>query len=74
MKAVEATSVASVRGKLVAESVYVKAEKPARKTPVNEGPSKKELLASLEDEGLITKGLEGATREGLKNILAFQAA
>ena len=58
-------SVRSVRSKLVRENVYVAQEKP--KTKRDNGPSKKELLARLEevDPNAPINGLMGATKEAI---------
>ena len=58
-------SVRSVRSKLVREGVYVAAEKPKAKR--DNGPSKKELLARLEevDPNAPIDGLIGATKEAI---------
>ena len=58
-------SVRSVRSKLVREGVYVAAEKPKAKR--DNGPSKKELLARLEevDPNAPLGGLMGATKEAI---------
>ena len=59
-------SVRSVRSKLVREGVYVAKEKVATRTIV--GPTKKELLRSLEGH-LDTRGFEGATKEALTRLM-----
>ena len=58
-------SVRSVRSKLVRENVYVAQEKPKAKR--DNGPSKKELLARLEevDPNAPLNGLMGATKESI---------
>ena len=58
-------SVRSVRSKLVREGVYVAQEKPKAKR--DNGPSKKELLARLEevDPNAPLGGLMGATKEAI---------
>ena len=58
-------SVRSVRSKLVREGVYVATEKPKAKR--DNGPSKKELLARLEevDPNAPLGGLMGATKEAI---------
>lgn len=48
----------SVIGKLVSEKVYVKQEKPARQTPVDEGPTKKEIIAALATAGMDVEALK----------------
>ena len=57
-------SVRSVRSKLVREGVYVAAEPKAKR---DNGPSKKELLARLEevDPNAPINGLMGATKEAI---------
>ncbi len=60
----------SIRGKLVHEKVYVPVEKPI-KTFVDNGPSKKELLADLEKFGFsedAIKGLGNATKTALQEV------
>ena len=61
-------SVRSVRSKLVREGVYVAKEKVA--TRAIEGPTKKELLRSLEGH-LDTRGFEGATKEALTRLIGI---
>ena len=61
-------SVRSVRSKLVREGVYVAKEKVATRTIV--GPTKKELLRSLEGH-LDTRGFEGATKEALTRLIGI---
>ena len=61
-------SVRSVRSKLVREGVYVAKEKIATRTIV--GPTKKELLRSLEGH-LDTRGFEGATKEALTRLIGI---
>ena len=63
-------SVRSVRSKLVREGVYVAKEKVATRTIV--GPTKKELLRSLEGR-LDPRGFEGATKEALTRLLGVIA-
>ncbi len=60
-------SVRSVRSKLVREGVYVAKEKTTSKKVL--GPTKKELLRVL-DAHIDTKGLEGATKEAIENLIA----
>lgn len=69
MDKVGAVSPRAVIGKLVAENVYIKPEKPARKTPVDEGPTKAQVLAELKTNGFDTSGFEGATKPALKRLL-----
>ena len=65
----------SVRSKLVREKVYVPSDKPI-KQPKREGPSKKDLVVELvtltgrQDEKDPFKGIEGATKGALKEVLA----
>ena len=61
-------SVRSVRSKLVREGVYVAKVKVATRTI--EGPTKKELLRSLEGH-LDTRGFEGATKEALTRLIGI---
>ena len=61
-------SVRSVRSKLVREGVYVAKETVATRTIV--GPTKKELLRSLEGH-LDTRGFEGATKEALTRLIGI---
>ena len=61
-------SVRSVRSKLVREGVYAAKEKEATRTIV--GPTKKELLRSLEGH-LDTRGFEGATKEALTRLIGI---
>ena len=61
-------SVRSVRSKLVREGVYVAKEKVATRAIV--GPTKKELLRSLEGH-LDTRGFEGATKEALTRLIGI---
>tara|TARA_B100000287_G_C19977102_1_gene520899 strand:- start:48 stop:353 length:306 start_codon:yes stop_codon:yes gene_type:complete len=60
-------SVRSVRSKLVREGVYVAQPKTTSKKVL--GPTKKELLRVL-DAHINTKGLEGATKEAIENLIA----
>ena len=60
-------NVRSVRSKLVREGVYVaNPKKTARKI---DGPSKKEILRSIEASGFDVQGFEGATKEALTRLL-----
>jgi hypothetical protein len=66
----------SVRGKLVSLKVYVPQVKPV-KTFKDEGPSKKNLLASLAERGFSAdalKGLENATKPALAEVIERTAA
>ena len=61
----------SVLGKLVHMGVYVPSEKPV-KTFADQGPSKKELLAVLEQIGFsedALKGLGNATKPALQEVV-----
>jgi hypothetical protein len=64
-------SVKSVRAKLVREQVYV-AQGPKRSTAKREGPSKKDMLNTLEAlaPSLSVNGLNGATKEVLAELIA----
>jgi hypothetical protein len=62
-------SVRSIRSKLVREGVYVAKPKPEAKKV--DGPSKKEILRSLEDTTFDTKGFEGATKNALTRLLGM---
>mgnify|MGYP003389098883 FL=1 len=62
-------SVRSVRSKLVREGVYVAAAKPTAAKRDN-GPTKKELLIQLESSGWNVQGLEGATKDAIKALIA----
>ena len=63
-------TVRSVRAKLVREGVYVAPEKPV--AAKKEGPSKKELLATLAEvkPGVPVDGLMGATKEAIAFLIA----
>jgi hypothetical protein len=61
--------VRSVRSKLVREGVYVAAPKTADNK--SNGPSKKELLRSIEAEGFDVSGFEGATKIALARLLGY---
>ena len=62
-------SVRSVRSKLVREGVYIAAAKPTAAKRDN-GPTKKELLIQLESSGWNVQGLEGATKDAIKALIA----
>ena len=63
----------SVQGKLTSEKVYVAPEKkPAAKK--DEGPTKKEILDSIEGLGFDPSGLESATKPALERVHAFVAS
>jgi translation initiation factor 2 alpha subunit (eIF-2alpha) len=61
----------SIRSKLVREGVYVATPKGAAVKA--EGPSKKELLRTLEAKGFETEGFEGATKTALTRLLGLVA-
>lgn len=64
-------SVRSVRSKLVTLGVYVKQEQPV-KVAKREGPTKKELLNTLEDlVPFEVDGLMGATKAAIEELIAF---
>lgn len=66
--------VRSVRSKLVREGVYVASEKPAKAAKV-EGPSKKELLNTLESlVAFDVNGLTGATKEAIAHVIELARA
>ena len=60
-------TVRSVRSKLVREGVYT--AKPKQPAAKREGPTKKELLRTLETSGFDSHGFEGATKEALARLL-----
>lgn len=64
----EAKSNRVVIGKLVSEGVYTAPEKPARKTPVDEGPTKADILEELVAKGVNVEGAKGANKDFLKHI------
>jgi hypothetical protein len=62
-------AVRSVRSKLVREGVYVAAEKPA-KAKREEGPTKKELIRTLEAIAPFpVDGLMNATKEAIQAVI-----
>lgn len=64
-------SVRSVRSKLVTLGVYVKQDQPV-KVAKREGPTKKELLNTLEDlVPFEVDGLMGATKAAIEELIAF---
>lgn len=66
--------VRSVRSKLVREGVYVASEKPTKAAKV-EGPSKKELLNTLESlVAFDVNGLTGATKEAIAHVIELARA
>ena len=64
------SQIASVRAILIRAGVYVKAEKPAP-APKDEGPTKAQLMASLQGHDFDTDGLMGATKDALTRILGL---
>ena len=58
--------VRSVRAKLVRDGLYVASPKSA--AAKKDGPSKKDLLNSIEEIGFDPTGLEGATKEALVRV------
>ena len=60
----------SVIGKLVNMGVY-EVQTKERKTPIDTGPSKKELLADMRTAGYDADGLEGATKPAIERVLAL---
>ena len=60
-------NVRSVRSKLVREGVYVAT--PKKTTRKIDGPSKKEILRSIESHDFDVKGFEGATKDALTRLL-----
>lgn len=64
-------SVRSVRSKLVREGVYV-AQPKAAKAPKAEGPTKKEMLNTLEELApFAVDGFMGATKAAIGDLIAF---
>ncbi len=59
----------SVIGKLVNLGVY-EVQVRERKVPVDLGPSKKELMATIRATGYDADGLEGATKPAIERVLA----
>lgn len=61
----------SVRSKLVREGVYVAPEKPVKAAAKDEGPSKKELLRTLESlaPSFPIDGFVNATKEALTALI-----
>ena len=64
-------SVRSVRSKLVREGVYVAS--PKKTASKQEGPSKKEILRSIESNGFDVSGFEGATKAALTRLMGVVA-
>ena len=60
-------NVRSVRSKLVREGVYVAT--PKKTTRKVDGPSKKEILRSIESHDFDVQGFEGATKDALTRLL-----
>ena len=64
----------SIISKLVREGAYVAPEKPA-KVAKDEGPTKKELLNTLESlVDFPVEGLMGATKEAIAHVIALAEA
>ena len=63
----------SIVGKLVSMNVYEAPVKPKteRKDP---GPTKDEIMGVIGDTGYDTEGLDGATKNALKNLQDFIAS
>ena len=59
-------SVRSVRSKLVREGVYIAT--PKKVAVKQDGPSKKEILRTIEADGFDTTGFEGATKAALTRL------
>ena len=64
-------SVRSVSSKLVREGFYVATPKKA--AAKQEGPSKKEILRSIDSNGFDVSGFEGATKNALTRLLGVVA-
>ena len=60
-------SVRSIRSKLVREGVYIAT--PKKVAVKQDGPSKKEILRSIESHDFDVKGFEGATKDALTRLL-----
>ena len=60
-------SVRSIRSKLVREGVYVAT--PKKVAVKQDGPSKKEILRTIEADGFDVTGFEGATKSALTRLL-----
>ena len=60
-------SIRSVRSKLVREGIYIAT--PKKVAVKQDGPSKKELLRSIESHDFDVKGFEGATKDALTRLL-----
>ena len=63
-------SVRSIRAKLVRDGLYVAPDKPVKQEK-EEGPSKKELLLTVESKGFDPKGFEGATKEAIGRLIGL---
>jgi hypothetical protein len=61
-------SVRSIRAKLVRDGLYIAPDKPTKQVK-DEGPSKKELLARLDQTGFESKGFEGATKDAISRLI-----
>ena len=64
-------SVRSIRSKLVREGVYVAT--PKKVAVKQDGPSKKEILRSIESNGFDVTGFEGATKAALTRLSGIVA-
>jgi arsenate reductase-like glutaredoxin family protein len=62
-------TVRSVRAKLVRDSVYVAPEKGVA-TVKDTGPSKKEILRSIDATGFNSEGFQGSTKDALARLLS----
>ena len=60
-------SIRSIRSKLVREGIYIAT--PKKVAVKQDGPSKKELLRSIESHDFDVKGFEGATKDALTRLL-----
>lgn len=65
-------SVRSVRAKLVRDGIYIAPEKGAPASKKKEGPSKKELITSLEQIAPFpVDGFMGATKEAITSLIDY---
>lgn len=65
-------SVRSVRAKLVRDGIYVAPEKGATVSKKKEGPSKKQLIANLEQIAPFpVDGFMGATKEAITSLIDY---
>lgn len=63
-------SVAQVRAKLVSLKVYRSGDAAIAKVEkADNGPAKKDLLKTLSDMGVDVKGLDSASKEGLRTVI-----